>query len=167
MAGVKERLLVALAPPLAALLIRLLRRLMRIEYRRQEIVDDLVARGQRFILAFWHGQLLMMPYGYPGSRMAVLISEHRDGELVARTMRRLGFFITRGSTTSGGARGLRRLVRLARQGYDVAITPDGPRGPRHVAQRGTVELARLSGLPIVPVAFGASKKKPSAPGTPS
>lgn len=167
MAGLKERLVLALAPRLAALLIRSLRRLVRLEYRRRGIVEDLVSRGERFILAFWHGQLLMMPYAYPGRRMTVLISEHRDGELVGRTMQRLGFSVTRGSTTSGGARALHALVRQARQGWDVAITPDGPRGPRHVAQRGVVELARLSGLPIVPAAFGASKKKACAPGTPS
>jgi lysophospholipid acyltransferase (LPLAT)-like uncharacterized protein len=161
----RERLVLGLAPRLATALIRVLRRLMRFEYRRPEIVREMAARGERFILAFWHGQMLMMPYAYPGARISILISEHRDGELIARTMQRLGFAVTRGSTTSGGARALRRLVRLARRGHDVAITPDGPRGPRHRVQRGVVELARLTGLPIVPVAFGASKKKLCAPGT--
>jgi lysophospholipid acyltransferase (LPLAT)-like uncharacterized protein len=163
----RERLLLGLVPCLATALIRVLRLLMRFEYRRRDIVQDLTARGERFILAFWHGQMLMMPYAYPGPRISVLISEHRDGELIARTLQRLGFSVTRGSTTAGGARALRQLVRLARQGYDIAITPDGPRGPRHRVQRGVVELARLTGLPIVPVAFGASKKKLYAPGTPS
>ncbi len=163
----KHRLILALAPRLAALLIRALRRLVRLEYRGRDTVLGMAARGERFIMAFWHGQLLMMPYAYPGPGMTALISEHRDGELIARTVQRLGFFVTRGSTTAGAARGLRQLVKQARQGYDVAITPDGPRGPRHVAQPGAIELARLSGLPIVPVAFGASKKKACAPGIPS
>jgi hypothetical protein len=154
-----ERILLAVAPRLATGLIRGLRRLMRLEFRGREMIEEMAARGEHYILAFWHGQMLLMPYAYPGSRISILISEHRDGELISRTMQRLGFSVTRGSTTASGARALRQLVRLTRQGYDVAITPDGPRGPRHVAQRGVIELARLSGLPIVPVAFGASKKK--------
>jgi len=162
---VKDRLLLALAPPLAALLVRGLRLVTRLEWRRREIAEGMVARGERFIMAFWHGQLLMMPYAYLGPRMTALFSEHRDGELVGRTMARLGFIHTRGSSTQGGARGMRQLVRLARQGFDVAITPDGPRGPRHVVQRGVIELARLTGLPILPVAFDARKKKLCAPGT--
>ncbi|MEE9219451.1 MAG: lysophospholipid acyltransferase family protein [Acidobacteriota bacterium] len=161
----KERFLLMLATGLGPLLIRTLRLLMVLEHRGRGAVEALSARGENYILAFWHGQLLMMPCSYPGRRISVLISEHRDGELISRTLGRLGFEVTRGSTTSGGARALRQLVRLARQHYDVAITPDGPRGPRHRVQAGVIELARLSRLPIIPVAFGCSKKKTCAPGT--
>jgi hypothetical protein len=165
--AVRERLVLAAAPVLGALLIRGLRRLLRLEHRRAEQLRGMVERGERLILAFWHGQLLMMPYSYPGRRISALISEHRDGELIARTLQRLGFGVSRGSTTSGGARALREMVRRVREGWDIAITPDGPRGPRHTVQQGAIELARLTGLPIVPVAFGASKKKLCAPGTAS
>jgi hypothetical protein len=160
----RDRFVQALAPRLGAFLIRGLRRLMRLEYRRPGQLRGMVEGGERLILAFWHGHLLMMPYSYPGKRISALISEHHDGELIARTLLRMGFGVSRGSTTSGGARALRQMVRLVREGWDIAITPDGPRGPRHQVQPGAIELARLTGAPIVPVAFGASKKKLCAPG---
>jgi hypothetical protein len=96
-----------------------------------------------------------MSYAYPGGRIAILISEHRDGEHIARTMERFGHGAVRGSTTSGGAAALRGAVRMAERGYDLGFTPDGPRGPRHKAQMGVVAAARLTGLPIVPVGFAA------------
>ena len=116
------------------------------------------AEGRSFILAFWHGRLLLMRYAYPGKRITILISRHSDGEMIARTMELFGLHASRGSTTEGGAAGLREIVRRVRQGYDVGFTPDGPRGPCHVAQAGVVLAARLARVPIVPVGFGASKK---------
>ncbi len=160
----KERLLLFLAPLVGVLIIRMLRRVMVIEYRGREIVHQNLARGENVLYTFWHDQLLMMHYAYFGSGISTLISEHRDGEMLARTLRRLGHSVIRGSTTSGGARALRNMVRCARNGFDLAIAPDGPRGPRHQAQSGAVELARLSSLRIIPVAFGVSKKKLCAPG---
>ncbi len=85
-----------------------------------------------------------------------LVSQHRDGELIARTAQRLGFHVARGSTTRGGASGLRNLCRAADSGFDLSINPDGPRGPRRQAQPGVLYLSSLSKIPIVPVAFFAS-----------
>jgi lysophospholipid acyltransferase (LPLAT)-like uncharacterized protein len=96
-----------------------------------------------------------MRYAYPGRRISVLISRHRDGEMIARTLSCFGIHSTRGSSTSGGAAALREIVRRIEQGWDAAFTPDGPRGPRHVVQPGVIESARLSGAKIVPVSFAA------------
>src|SRR5437867_2261364 len=149
-----ERARVALVALIAGLAIRALRGTMRVEYRNRSAVDR--ARGERrrpFILSFWHGRLLLMRYAYPGRRITVLISRHRDGEIIARTLALFGIHSTRGSTTKGGASGLREIVRRLRDGWDAAFTPDGPRGPRHRVQPGVIEAARLSGAPIVPVTF--------------
>jgi lysophospholipid acyltransferase (LPLAT)-like uncharacterized protein len=116
------------------------------------------------IVAFWHGRQLMMPFAYRGKKISILISRHRDGELIARTVGRFGFHAARGSTTRGGAAALMHLARSARAGDDLAVTPDGPRGPRQAVQLGVVELAKLTGRPIIPLAFGASKKKFFRPG---
>jgi len=137
-------------------LIRLLRASMSLRCAGGEHLEALRNEGRGYIHTFWHGHLLLMPYAYPGGKIAILVSEHRDGEYIARTMERFGHTCVRGSTTSGGAAALRRAVRLAREGYDLGFTPDGPRGPRHKAQMGVVVAARLTGLPIVPVAFAAS-----------
>lgn len=144
---------------LAATLIRLIRLTMRITHVDRESIDNLRAAGRPYIHTFWHGHLFLMPYSYTGRGIAIMISEHRDGELIARTMERFGHESIRGSTTSGGAMALRAAVRVLRGGKDVGFTPDGPRGPRHRVQMGVIQAARMSGAPIVPVAFSASRKK--------
>lgn len=121
------------------------------EQRRRE------AAGERMILAFWHRHLLLMPYAYRGRGISVLISRHRDGELIARTVARLGIDSSRGSTTRGGAAGLRELLRKARAGRDLAFTPDGPRGPAGRVQPGVILAAAATGFPIQPVALAASR----------
>lgn len=121
------------------------------EQRRREAADE------RLILAFWHRHLLLMPWGYRGRRISVLVSRHRDGELIARTVARLGIDSSRGSTTRGGVAGLRELLRKARAGYDLAFTPDGPRGPAGRVQPGVIHAAAATGFPIQPVAMAASR----------
>lgn len=140
---------------LAAGFIRLLRATVRIRFEDDAIVRRWEAEGRNFILAFWHRHLLLMRYAYRGRRMTVLMSKSRDGELMAQTMSRLGIEAARGSTSRAGTAGLRELVRAARSGSDLAMTPDGPRGPALKAQPGIVTAAALTGLPIVPVAIEA------------
>jgi len=144
-------------PRLASGLVRCLRSTMRLRCEGREGLEALREQGRAYIHAFWHGHLLMMPYAYPGGRIAILISEHRDGEYIARTMHRFGHTTVRGSTTSGGANALRGAVRKAREGFDLGFTPDGPRGPRHVVQPGLIYLASRLGLPIVPAGFGLER----------
>lgn len=141
-----------------------LRWTMRIRIVNSETADAFWEKGSHFILAFWHGRQLMMPFIYKGKGISILISRHRDGERMARMVGHFGFQSARGSTTRGGAMALRRLIQSARSGADLAVTPDGPRGPRHMVQRGVVRLAKLTGLPILPATFGASKKKFFGPG---
>lgn len=132
---------------------------MRMKYIHREAIDRLVEEGKRYILAFWHGRLFMMLYSYPGKKMTVMISKHKDGEYIARTMSFFGFDSTRGSSTEGAVSAFKEILKKAKAGYDIAITPDGPRGPKYEVQMGIIEVARLTGLPIVPVSFSASRKK--------
>jgi lysophospholipid acyltransferase (LPLAT)-like uncharacterized protein len=155
MSPTKERILLAVAPRLAYAYIRFLRATMRLEWRGRERLEVLRRDGGSFILAFWHSRLVMMPYVYPGGRLTVLSSRHRDSEMLARVLVRLGLDLSKGSSSSGGAAGLRDILRKTRAGFDVAFTPDGPKGPRRVVKPGVVAAARLSGLPILPVAFSA------------
>lgn len=154
-----EWIALPVVPLLASLFVRCLRATLRLRCAGIEGLEAIRERRIPYIHAFWHGHLLLMPYAYPGGKIAILISEHRDGEYIARTMARFGHDSIRGSTTSGGASALRRSVRRAREGWDLGFTPDGPRGPRHKVQRGVILAARLSGLPIVPVSFAASRAK--------
>lgn len=159
-----RRLKLALLPALGYGGITLLGRTLRLRTLQADQIETFWGAGRNVIVAFWHGRQLMLPLAYKGRGIAILISEHRDGELIARILRAFGLGGVRGSTTRGGARALRQLVRLGRAGTDLAVTPDGPRGPRCVAQAGVVELAKLTGLPIVPLTFAASKKNSSGAG---
>jgi lysophospholipid acyltransferase (LPLAT)-like uncharacterized protein len=154
----------SLFPPVGAAVIRALGRSMRIETRGHEQVDALYQGGKRVIIAFWHARQLMMPLTYRGTLAHILISRHQDGEIIARIVERFGFQAVRGSSTRGGVEALRELIRLGRSGVDLVVTPDGPKGPAQVAKMGVIQLARAAGLPIVPLAFGCSKKKPLGAG---
>jgi lysophospholipid acyltransferase (LPLAT)-like uncharacterized protein len=168
---VGTRLKLAVLPALGYGLIRALGSTLRLRTVHPERVESLWLTGQNVIIAFWHGRQVMMPLAYrrrwmtKQARMEILVSEHRDGEFIARILRWFKFGTVRGSTTRGGSRALRQMVRRARAGADLAVTPDGPRGPRCVAQAGVIELAKLSGLPVVPLTFAASKKNCSQVGT--
>jgi lysophospholipid acyltransferase (LPLAT)-like uncharacterized protein len=157
-------LLLTVLPFFGAGVIRLLGRTMTLTSRGEEPVDDLHRRGQPIILAFWHAHQLMIPLGYRGKGTHILISRHRDGEIIARIVARFGHRAVRGSSTRGGASALRDLIRLGRAGADLVVTPDGPKGPRQEAKLGVIQLARATGLPIVPLAFSCSKKNSSRAG---
>jgi lysophospholipid acyltransferase (LPLAT)-like uncharacterized protein len=144
---------------LAASLIRGLRATVRLRHHGDREVRRREARGEHFILAFWHRHLLLMPYVYRGRRISVLVSQSRDGELIARTVARLGIDSSRGSSSRGGAAGMRTLLRKAAAGYDLAFTPDGPRGPAREVQPGVVLAAAATGLPIQPVAVAATRAR--------
>lgn len=148
----------SLLPPIAATAIRGVARSMYCETRGHEAVDALYREGGHAILAFWHAQQLMILIGYRGTGAHVLISRHSDGEIIARIIARFGHEAVRGSSTRGGAGALRALIKLGRSGRDMGVTPDGPKGPRHVAKLGVIHLAKATGLPIVPLAFACSKK---------
>jgi lysophospholipid acyltransferase (LPLAT)-like uncharacterized protein len=164
---VKESLLIGLSPLPAALFVKLLHRSLNIRFVNRSIPEGVKGRGGQYIMAFWHGCLLLMVYAYVGSRLTFLVSWHRDGELITMVMKRFGMNPTRGSTTRGGIRALHSLLKKVKEGYDIAFTPDGPRGPARMAQLGVVQTARLSGLPVIPVGMAALKKKRCVPGTAS
>jgi lysophospholipid acyltransferase (LPLAT)-like uncharacterized protein len=147
-----------LIPRLAALVIRAIHATLRIRHVSVERIEALNREARGYIMAFWHAHLLLMVYAQYRKPITAVISQHRDGELIARTMMRFGALAARGSTTRGGFSALRDVIRIASSGRVVAITPDGPRGPRRVAQIGAIASAQAAQVPIIPVAFVAKKK---------
>jgi lysophospholipid acyltransferase (LPLAT)-like uncharacterized protein len=143
----------------AAWFVRVLRATVRLRHHGDERLRQWERGEQRFILAFWHRHLLLMPYAYQGPRISVLVSQSTDGELIARTVARLGIDSSRGSSSRGGIAGMRALLRKAEEGWDIAFTPDGPRGPASEVQPGVILAAAATGLPIVPVVVAASRAK--------
>lgn len=143
----RDRLLLFFVPRLLPPVIRLLGATWRVRFVGEKNFRSL----DGFIFAFWHGVMLPLLYTHRNRNITVLVSEHVDGEMIARVLVRFGYSLVRGSTTHGGARGLVEMVRLLEMGATVAITPDGPRGPRERFQNGALFASWRSGKPVVPV----------------
>ncbi|MDO8444774.1 MAG: lysophospholipid acyltransferase family protein [Deltaproteobacteria bacterium] len=154
----KDKLILTFVPSLAKIIIKALVFTMKLESLYEERVMQFWDRDEKVIVAFWHNRLLLMGYSYHGKGIKTLISQHKDGELIARILNKLGFGSIRGSSTRGGAQAMREMIKAAKE-WDIAITPDGPKGPRYVVQEGVIALARLTGRPIMPLTFGSSRKK--------
>lgn len=148
----KKRLLAWLAPRLVILIYYFLR--LSIRWKFEGVAYD--KNQPPFILCFWHSRILMMPYMMAGWAGPMLISEHRDGKIISDAVALLGIGAARGSSTRSGVRALLQMVRMAREGHTLGITPDGPKGPREEVSAGTVMLARKTGLAIRPVSYACS-----------
>ncbi len=111
------------------------------------------------VYALWHRQEVLMIWLHRGKGICGLVSQSKDGEHMARILLGMGFNVVRGSTTTGGMMALRGLIKAARKGYSIAITPDGPKGPIFKVQPGLVYVAQKAGVPIIPVACALSRKK--------
>jgi lysophospholipid acyltransferase (LPLAT)-like uncharacterized protein len=149
-----------LAAALLAFYIRLVYWTSRFEIEGSEHLTPLTDAGKPFLACFWHGRLMMMAYAWRRpERMHLLVSPHADGLLIARTMRRFRTEAMMGSSSRGGAAGLRALIQAGRAGRHLVITPDGPQGPRMRAKSGAVAAARAAALPIVPATYAVSRRK--------
>lgn len=158
--GLREhRLALQVVPRVAASLMMGLYRVLRIVHVNRRSPESCWAKGERIIVAFWHGRLLMMPFVYPGTPGAILISQHRDGEYISRTAAAFSYHVIRGSATRGGVRAFKQMIRALKEGLNLVITPDGPKGPRGRVKSGVIELAKLTGAPIVPVTFSSARRR--------
>jgi lysophospholipid acyltransferase (LPLAT)-like uncharacterized protein len=146
----------AVAGVAGALAIRALLGTTRVERVHYDRVEHFRRRGEPVIFVFWHGHLLPLVHYHRREGIVVLVSEHSDGEYIARILHHSGFGTARGSSTRGGVRGLRELVRSSRAGRDLALTPDGPRGPRHEVKVGALAAAQMTGAAIVPLTVSVS-----------
>jgi len=135
----------------ASLYLRLVLSTVRWETNFPAAAQDLISAQQPLITCFWHGRLMMMRAGLPRRRsIHALISGHRDGMLISRALRSLGVHTVESARRRKGQSALRAMLRLLEEGNPIAITPDGPRGPRMRAKAGAIKLAQLSGVPLIP-----------------
>lgn len=143
---------------LGALFIRLLHLTWRVdEQPKRQVARSRENRHGGGVWVMWHSRILMGAATQKGLGMRVMISMHGDGEIIAQATRHLGFLPMRGSSSRGGSRVLGEAVAEIAAGADVAITPDGPRGPRMSVHPGCVLAASRSGVPLIPVGFDAAR----------
>jgi lysophospholipid acyltransferase (LPLAT)-like uncharacterized protein len=125
-----------------------------------EHLEELRQKRAGFIAGFWHGRIMMMRFLWrEATPFHILISPHRVGRLIAQAIAHLGVGAVAGSTTRGGAQGLRDVVKRLRAGDPIGITPDGPRGPRMRAKPGIAAAAALAQCPVLPVAYGVRRRR--------
>ncbi len=133
----------------------------RLTVTRQDVFDNYVERGNN-IFVFWHSRLFYLVYYYamrsPRRKACMLISMSRDGDYGAALVRRLKQDAVRGSSSRGGHAAIRKLVSRIAGGSNVAITPDGPRGPALMVGEGVIKLAQMTGARIIPVTYDATHR---------
>lgn len=156
----RDSRLTGLACWLASLYIRLVYATGRWRHLGTETRDRMAAADAPFVVCFWHGRMLMMPYAWHRcDQVHTLISAHADGQLIARMVGHFGAKTIAGSTSKGGGEAIRAMLKVLRNREWVAITPDGPRGPRMRASAGIITVARMAGVPILPLTFSVDRSR--------
>jgi lysophospholipid acyltransferase (LPLAT)-like uncharacterized protein len=157
-----NRLVTALVPSTAAALVRMLGATLRLRIEGSDALAPYWSGARPLIYCVWHGRILMVPWlntrlrrTHAARAVSVLASRSRDGGIAAGYASRFGLDVVRGSSSQGGAAAMRALVTTVEAGRDVALVPDGPRGPQRQLGPGVVVLAALSGAPVVPLGFAA------------
>jgi lysophospholipid acyltransferase (LPLAT)-like uncharacterized protein len=149
-----------LVPFLVSLLLRMIYLTARKKIIMPESAKPYMSGEKQAIFCFWHGRMILHPFKKPPGRdMRVLISRHHDGEIITLVLRWFGIGTVRGSTKKGGDIAIRELLQVVEHGDNISITPDGPKGPAFIAQHGAAYVAQKTGLPLVPISFGASRAK--------
>lgn len=159
----KHRWLERVGPQLIFALSRAAWATIRMEVFGGEHLARAYQKYGQAILAFWHNRLLLLPYIYHYEMhlrcLVAMVSKSRDGELTANFLKKFGVHCIRGSSSKGGMETFTQAIRMAKQGYDIAIATDGPRGPIYQVQAGVIKLAQITSLPIVPASYQASIRR--------
>ncbi len=132
---------------------------LRITFVNKNVIDDLEKAGKNYVLAFWHGSMVLPWYLKRKKDFIALISKSKDGDLLARILKQWKYTVVRGSSTAGGNVALGIMVDYAKNNSTVVITPDGPKGPAHKLKAGAVITAKKSGLPLVLAGVGFKRKR--------
>ncbi len=138
--------------------IRLTGATTKITWENRDAHDSLAQNNRNFIYAVWHSRQVFLAYAHKNRKVCALVSKSKDGEYMARVLDKLGITAARGSTSKGGHQALIELMDAAKAGFNIALTPDGPRGPKRKVQQGIIYLAQKTAIPILPVSCGLTRK---------
>ena len=139
------------------LLIFIFLKILYFSYRKKVEGEREILEEQGNILVFWHSKMLPIIPFLGKRNIVALVSMSEDGELISRVLKKFDYILVRGSTSRGGATALVKLIKKIKEGYSVAITPDGPRGPARVFQKGAFIITKKTKAKIVPLSYVSSK----------
>jgi hypothetical protein len=155
----KKNLYKQVLPYIFFVILYLIGKTLRIQIINRDVESRLEKQGKAIIYTFWHGRMLYFPYLYRFSnKSTILTSPSEDGEIVARTAKIFGFSSIRGSSFKRGGPALLKMTRSIKEGKAVTVVGDGSRGPLYKVQEGIINLAYLTGAPILPVVYGVKNK---------
>jgi lysophospholipid acyltransferase (LPLAT)-like uncharacterized protein len=140
-------------------LINVLCKTVRITFVNKNILDTLENEGNKYVLAFWHGTMLLPWYIHRKKDFVALISKSKDGDILAKILKNWGYRVLRGSSSTGGKVALQIMIDFAKNNSSIAITPDGPRGPKNKMKPGAVITAKKGKLPLILAGVGCKRKK--------
>jgi lysophospholipid acyltransferase (LPLAT)-like uncharacterized protein len=132
---------------------------LKVTFKNREVIDTLENQNRNFVLAFWHGQMLLAWYLHRNNNYTALISKSKDGDLLAKILKHWKYNVVRGSSSKGGEVALGIMVDYAKNNESVVITPDGPKGPLNRMKAGAVITAKKSKAPLILVGIGYNKKR--------
>jgi len=144
------------------LILTFIQRVYCMTFRRvdigRETVDSLHREQKPWIYGTWHCNVLFTPYFMRNQNVYALVSDSKDGEMITRVLYRFGNKAIRGSSSKGGMKALRQMITTLKKGQPIGVTPDGPRGPALIVKEGIIQASRLSGAPIIPFFYAATKQ---------
>jgi lysophospholipid acyltransferase (LPLAT)-like uncharacterized protein len=152
-----KNILQILAVKIAWLFVLFWCRIGRIRVKNQKYLRQAYRSGAPILFLVWHGRMLIPLFAHRNQKIVAMVSEHGDGEIIAQTAQRLGFRTVRGSSTRGGQKAFRDMLKHLKHGEHCTILPDGPQGPRYEVKMGAIMLAQRSGALILPLTFSAAK----------
>ena len=155
----KQKLLRFLGDHFLYYAITMLCKSLKIEKLNYKVIENLNSKNQNYVLAFWHGTMLLPWYLHGAPNFAALTSKSKDGDLLAKILKKWNYNVVRGSSSTGGDAALGIMVDCAKNKNSIAITPDGPRGPRQKFKAGAVITAKKTGIPVVLAGVGFKRKK--------
>lgn len=142
-----------------ALFATVLCKTLRITFKNEKVIEELDKTKSNYVLAFWHGSMLVSWYIHRRKDLVALISKSKDGDLLSNLLKFWDYNVVRGSSTEGGEIALGILIDYAKNNKSVVITPDGPKGPRHSLKAGAVITAKKGAVPLVLMGVGFKHKK--------
>jgi len=153
----KKKFIRTISTKCSWLLILLLGRVGRYKVLNKHYLFSAEQNNKPYIVITWHGRMLLPIYVLKNRALIAMVSEHGDGEIIAKTIERLGYKTIRGSSTRGGSKAFRNMMRALRKGHPCTILPDGPQGPRQYMKLGAIRLAQRTNALLLPLTFSAKK----------
>jgi len=140
-------------------LLNILLKTLDIKELKNKQLDELEKKNKNYVLAFWHGTMLLPWYLKRDKQFYTIISKSNDGEILTRVLKSWNYNVKRGSSSNGGSEVLTTLIEKTKTGSSIAITPDGPKGPKKKLKAGAVIIAKKANVPLVLLGIGLRKKK--------